>query len=154
MKQTLLIICVFTLLTACGGDEKAISDLTVNPSSIEFDSIESTAKVYVASNTSWKIEIIYADPDTSCKSANRDWCTASILQKFGNDSVEIRAAKNTGDCERIAYVTVYNPEKTIIVTVKVIQKHGTGNFLLGLIHESGINERYFILPHQQRRRFC
>jgi hypothetical protein len=110
MKKILLIISIFTLSLACSDDEKAVPDLTVNPSILEFDSAESVQKVYVGSNTSWTT------------SSDTEWCRASITQKFGNDTVEIRVEANTGDDERIAYISINNQGKTIIRTVKIIQE--------------------------------
>jgi hypothetical protein len=110
MKRILLIICVLTLSLACGDDEKAVYDLTVNPLFLEFDSIESTQKVYVGSNTSWTI------------SSDKEWCISLTMQNLGNDTVEIKVLANTGYEERVAYVSINNPEKTIIRTVKVVQK--------------------------------
>jgi hypothetical protein len=110
MKRILLIISIFILPLACSDDEKAAPDLTVNPSILEFDNTESTQKIYIGSNTSWTT------------SSDMEWCKASIIQKFGNDTVEIRVIANTGDDERIAYISISNPEKTIIRTVKIIQE--------------------------------
>jgi hypothetical protein len=39
----------------------------------------------------------------------------------GNDTVNIEVLENLGD-QRIAYISFSNPGKTIIKTVKVIQK--------------------------------
>ncbi|MDR2027794.1 MAG: hypothetical protein LBQ01_09630 [Prevotellaceae bacterium] len=111
MKQILLIVCVFTVLTSCSDNENAAPDLNVNPSIIELDNVESTRKIYVSSNTSW--EVSSSDPN---------WCAISILRKFGNDTVEITVEGNSTYNERIAYISVSNPEKTVIKTVKVIQK--------------------------------
>jgi hypothetical protein len=110
MKRILFIISIFTLsLLACSDDEKAVPDLTVSQSILEFDSAESIQQIYIDSNTSW------------ATSSDSEWCTASIKQKFGNDTIEIRVTANTGEDERIAYISINNPEKTIIRTVKVIQ---------------------------------
>ncbi|MDR1581669.1 MAG: hypothetical protein LBS55_00140 [Prevotellaceae bacterium] len=109
MKQILLIICILILPVACSEDEKAALDLTVNPSFIEFDNTESTKKIYVSSNTSWT------------SSSNRGWCAASVTQKIGDETVDIMVQENTED-ERIAYISFTNVEKTIIKTVKIIQK--------------------------------
>jgi hypothetical protein len=120
MKRILLIICIFSLSSSCNDDDKAAPDLTLIPSIIEFDNIESTKKIYVGSNTAW----------TSL--SNQDWCTASIRQKFGNDTVDVKVLENPGN-ERVAYISFNNPDKTIIKTVKVIQKARDEN-LLGKLH--------------------
>jgi hypothetical protein len=125
MKKILLIICIFSLSAACSDDEKAAPDLTVIPSVLEFDSFKSIKKIHIASNTLW------------ASSSDRQWCTASILQKFGNDTVDIKVLENTGD-ERIAYISFNNPEKTVIKTVKVIQKAGNEN-LSGKLHFERLN---------------
>jgi hypothetical protein len=138
MKRILLIICIFTLLFACSDDEKAAPDLTVNPSLIEFESAESVKKIYIDSNTSW------------ASSSDKEWCSVSIIQKFGNDTAEIKVQENIGIEERIAYISFYNPEKTIIVTVKVIQKPANNNLVGKLV----VDEGYFILPYRQKRRCC
>jgi hypothetical protein len=110
MERILLIICILTLSLSCNDDKKTVSDLTVNPSILEFDSIESTQKVYVSSNTSW------------ATSSDKEWCTASPIQYLGNDTVRIKVLANTGYEERVAYISINNTEKTIIRTVKIIQK--------------------------------
>jgi Leucine-rich repeat (LRR) protein len=106
-----LIICIFTSLFACNDDEKAAPDLTVNPSLIKFENTKSTGKFYIRSNTLWEIS-----------SSNKEWCRVLVEKKFGNDTVEINVEENSGYNERIAYVSISNPEKTVIRTVKVIQK--------------------------------
>ncbi|MDR1886767.1 MAG: leucine-rich repeat domain-containing protein [Prevotellaceae bacterium] len=111
MKRILLIIWSLALFAACSDNEKAASDLTVIPSLIEFDNTESVQKIHIGSNTAWKTA-----------STAEEWCTVSILQKFGNDTAEIRVVENTAYYERIAYVSFSNPENTIVRTVKVIQK--------------------------------
>jgi Leucine-rich repeat (LRR) protein len=111
MKCILLIICIFISLSACDDDEKAVPDLTVNPSLIEFENIKSTKKFYITSNTLWEIS-----------SSNKEWCQSPVEKKFGNDTVEINVEENVGYHDRIAYISVNNPEKTIVRTVKVIQK--------------------------------
>ncbi|MDR1594144.1 MAG: BACON domain-containing protein [Prevotellaceae bacterium] len=115
MKRILLIVCIFTLLLSCNDDEKAAPDLTVNPAFIEFENAGATEKVYINSNTSW------------ASSSDQEWCRASVTRKFGNDTVEIIVEENIGIEERIAYVRFYNPEETIIVTVKVIQNPAIRN---------------------------
>jgi hypothetical protein len=125
MKRILLIICAFGLSISCDDSEKAVSDLTVNPSIIEFDSVASTKRIYISSNTSWS------------SSSSESWCTSNVLEKFGDDTVNITVSKNTGD-ERIAYVSFSNSEKTVIKTVKVIQKSGNLNFS-GKLHSEPVN---------------
>jgi hypothetical protein len=125
MKRILLIICIFNLLVACSDDEKAAPDLTVIPSIIKFDNSELIKKIYIVSNTIWK------------SSSDQEWCITSISQKFGNDTVDIKVLENTGD-ERIAYISFSNSEKTIIKTVKVIQKSGNEN-LSGKLHFEILN---------------
>jgi hypothetical protein len=110
MKRTLLIFCILTLSLVCCDNEKAVFDLTVNPQYLEFDSIGSTQKVYVGSNTAW------------ATSSDKEWCRSSTPQKFGDDTVEITVLANTEHEERVAYISINNPEKTIIRTVKIIQK--------------------------------
>jgi Leucine-rich repeat (LRR) protein len=110
MKRILLIICVFAAIIACKEDEKAAFDLSITPSIIEFSDTESTQKVYITSNSPWTA------------SSDRDWCTISILQKFGNDTAEVKVLTNTTYYERIAYISFINPDMTIIKTVKIIQK--------------------------------
>jgi hypothetical protein len=111
MERILLIICILTLTLSCADDEKAATDLTVNPLILEFDSIESTQKVYVSSNTSWTIS-----------SSNEEWCRALTPKKFGSDTVGIKVLPNTSYEERVAYISINNPENTVIRTVKVTQK--------------------------------
>jgi hypothetical protein len=101
---------------ACSEGEEAAPDLTVIPSILEFDNTESVQKVYIGSNTSW-----------ATSSSREEWCTASIKRKFGNDTVEIKVLENTGYDERTAYVSVNNPEKTVIRTVKIIQRPPEGS---------------------------
>jgi hypothetical protein len=125
MKRILLIICVFNLLVACSDDEQAAPDLTVIPSVLEFDSFESIKKIHIASNTLWT------------SSSDQQWCAVSVRQKFGNDTVDIKVSENIGD-ERIAYVSFNNPEKTVIKTVKVIQRAGNEN-LWGKLHFELLN---------------
>jgi hypothetical protein len=125
MKRILLIVCAFNLLTACSDDEKAAPDLAVIPSVIEFDNSESTKKIHIVSNTLW------------ASLSDQQWCTVSVRQKFGNDTVGIKVSENIGD-ERIAYVSFNNPEKTVIKTVKVIQKAGNEN-LWGKLHFELLN---------------
>jgi hypothetical protein len=122
MKRILLIICILNLLFACGNDEKGAYELTVNPSFIEHDSTESIKKVYVVSNTPWEAV------------SDQSWCEVQTIRKFGNDTVAIKVFENTGFDERIAYVSFGNPEKSIIATVKIIQKPRIGNFSGQLIH--------------------
>ncbi|MDR3245857.1 MAG: leucine-rich repeat domain-containing protein [Prevotellaceae bacterium] len=110
MKRIILIICVFAFFNACNDDEKAALDLSVTPSIIEFENVESTKKVYVASNDFWSA------------SSNEEWCIAMVVQASKNDSVGIKVVENTSYYERIAYVSFENKDKTIIKTVKVIQK--------------------------------
>jgi hypothetical protein len=97
------------LLLSCSDDEKAAPELNVIPSFLEFDNIESTQKIYIESNTSW------------ASLSDQDWCQVSVFQNIGNDTVDVKVLANTGN-ERIAYISFNNPEKTIIKTVKVIQK--------------------------------
>jgi len=110
MKRILLIICVFAAIVACKEDEKAALDLSVTPSIIEFTEVESVQKVYITSNSPWTA------------ASDKDWCSVSILQKFGNDTAEVKVLTNTTYYERIAYISFVNPDKTIIKTVKIIQK--------------------------------
>jgi hypothetical protein len=86
-----------------------VPDLNVNPSILEFDNIKSTKKIYVSSNTSWT------------SSHDQEWCTPFAIMQSGNDTVSIEVLENLGD-QRIAYVSFSNLEKTIIKTVKIIQK--------------------------------
>ncbi|MDR2383594.1 MAG: BACON domain-containing protein [Prevotellaceae bacterium] len=133
MERILLIICVFCLIFSCSDDEKAVLDLSVSPSVLEFDNTKSTKKVFISSNTQWA---------SSCE---QEWCTASIIQKFGNDTVNIQVSENNGD-ERIAYISFSNPEKTLIKTVKVIQKAKDEN-LAGKLHSGLVNHAaYFLRP--------
>jgi hypothetical protein len=108
MKQILLIICIFLLPMACSEDEKAVLELSVNPSVLEFDNTESQ-KIHIVSNTSWSL------------SSNQTWCILSMQDNIGNETVDVMVRENIGD-ERIAYISLSNAEKTIIRTVKVIQK--------------------------------
>jgi hypothetical protein len=110
MKRILLIICILTLSLSCSNDEKAVSDLTVNPLILEFDNIESTQNIYIGSNTAWTI------------SSDQEWCQPSMTGKYKDVPVEIRVQANTSYEERIAYISINNLEKTIIRTVKIIQK--------------------------------
>jgi hypothetical protein len=110
MKRTLLIICIFVLAASCSDNEKAASDLSVIPSIIEFENVESTRKIYIGSNTAWVAK------------SNKDWCTIFTFEKFGNDTIEIKVSENTGYTERIAYISFNNPENTIVKTTKVIQQ--------------------------------
>jgi hypothetical protein len=110
MKRILLIICVFATIVACKEDEKAALDLSVTPSIIEFSEAESAQKVYITSNCPWTT------------SSDKDWCIVSILQKFGNDTIEVKALTNNTYYERIAYISIVSPDKSIIKTVKIIQK--------------------------------
>jgi hypothetical protein len=112
MKRILLIICVFSLLLACNKDEKAVPYLTVNPSIIVFETTGSIQKIDIISNTSWKDSL-----------SNNEWCEVWSKQnvKYPH-TMEIKVSENTGYKERIAYVTIENPDKTIIKTVKIIQK--------------------------------
>jgi Leucine-rich repeat (LRR) protein len=111
MKRILLTVCIFVSLSACNDDEKSVPDLTVNPSLIEFENIKSTKKIYITSNTSWEVS-----------SSNKEWCKSPVEAKFGNDTLEINVEENTGYHDRIAYISVKNPDTTIVRTVKVIQK--------------------------------
>jgi hypothetical protein len=125
MKQILLIICIFSLLLSCSDDEKAAPDLTVIPSILEFDNTGSTKKIYLGSNTPW------------ASKCDQEWCTVSITQKFGNDTVDVQVSENTGS-ERIAYIVFSIPEQTIIKTVKVIQKAKDGN-VSAKLHSGPVN---------------
>ncbi|MDR0724841.1 MAG: BACON domain-containing protein [Prevotellaceae bacterium] len=127
MKRILLISCVFCLIQSCSDDEKAALDLNVTPSVLEFDNTESTKKIYITSNTQWA---------SSCE---QEWCSVSVIQKSGNDTVDVQVLENSGD-ERIAYISFGNPEKTIIKTVKVVQKAKDENF--GLVNSTA----YFLRP--------
>jgi hypothetical protein len=95
-------------LLSCSEDGKVAPDLNVNPSILEFDNTESTKEIYINSNTAW------------ASKCYQEWCSASIIEKFGNNAVNITVKENLGS-KRIAYVSFSNPEKTIIKTVKVIQ---------------------------------
>jgi hypothetical protein len=119
------------LILSCGDEEKAALDLNVNPSVLEFDNTKSTKKIYITSNTQWA---------SSCE---QEWCTASIIQKSGNDTVDIQVSENSGD-ERIAYILFSNPEKTIIKTVKVIQKAKDEN-VMGKLHSGFVNSTAYFL---------
>jgi hypothetical protein len=106
----LLIICVFNLLLSCCEDEKSAPELNVIPSIIEFDNTESVKQISIESNTPW------------ASSSNQGWCEASIHQQLeGNYTLDVKVSENTGD-ERVAYISFNNPEKTVIKTVKVVQK--------------------------------
>jgi hypothetical protein len=65
----------------------------VNRTAWTFDSTESTGAISIAANTTWTV------------TSNQTWLTADILKGTGNDSVTLRATKNTSTTTRTATVT-------------------------------------------------
>jgi len=110
MKKLLGIFCIVAFFAACTKDKEAALDLRLSVDVLMFQDIESKQKIYVSSNTSW------------VSSSDKNWCVASVIQQLGNDSVEIRVQANTTFDERTAYIKFENAEKTIIRTIKVVQK--------------------------------
>ncbi|MDR2423947.1 MAG: hypothetical protein LBD59_04385 [Prevotellaceae bacterium] len=110
MKRILFLYFGISLI-ACTTSENAAPDLTVGLATIEFGNAESSQKVYVESNTSWS------------STSSQNWCKASILQKFGSDTVKISVEANSSTDERIAYISFEVAGKTAVLkTVKVIQR--------------------------------
>jgi Leucine-rich repeat (LRR) protein len=117
MKRVLLIFYLAALFAACSDEEKASPYLILTPETLEFEDLESIQKIYIGSNTNW------------ATASSADWCSVSIIRKFGSDTAEIKVLRNISYDERIAYVEFANPEKTIVKTVKVIQKPINNNIL-------------------------
>ena len=116
MKRILFLYFTVCLI-ACTTSENAVPDLTVGLAIVEFGDAESSQKVFVESNTSWSSQ------------CSQDWSKASIIQKFGSDTVEISVKANLSTDERIAYISFEVTDKTILKTVKIIQ-HGISQRVL------------------------
>ena len=117
MKKAIIFLCAVVFFAACSDDENAATDLKVTLETRNVTDAESRFKVFITSNTSWKV------------SSTESWCTPLTLEKFGNDSLEIKVLQNDTYDERIAYVSVQAGDNTIITTVKVIQNPIGGNAL-------------------------
>ena len=110
MKR-IVFLSLFACALACSTSENAAPDLSLAMATVEFGDGEASQKIFVESNTAW----------TSLPSA--DWCKASIIQKFGSDTVEISVKINPSPDARQAYIAFTVADKTVMKTVKIIQ-HG------------------------------
>jgi len=122
MKKAFIILSSIIALFSCGKSEPEAGFLSVNPTSLAFDSDASTKTIEVSANCSWNASIEYSGDQ-------KNWLTLSTLKAQRGCTAGVKVTENGTTSQREAVVT-FKTDGGLQARLTITQKGMTGTVFI------------------------